>query len=736
LRDITRKSLLEETKNIGEVKSEFFRQYLRNTKIHLREIGENLRHDKKIQSLSSPSKKIQNDIQKEIERDMKLYLKNIPEFSGIFLTDEKGKVLFSIQKHNNYKNEAFDTNGFPKEKIFLDDLFTPGLFTKMKKDVFVLQQDKKNSSFIIMGEAIYDEEEFVGILGTHINMNFVNNIIKNTKGIGESGRTYIVGQDGFFRSDPTFMNPKNFLQKKQLEKMKKECFHKNTEENTVHNPNFLAEKSIISSYIYIPEVDWCLVSEIDELEAFHALDDFRNAMFIGAGFCFLFVFLVVSFIARRLLFPLSLLTEKVRHFGKGELSTRVHLQKMANDEVFFLAREFNKMANSLQEFTGKIEQKVKEQTKIITQQKQVAEQLALERRKFYLSVKNSSEHTVILNPDLTILYANKAVEKHTGYGIKEINGKHIDQAWRRRIHNKKYQKIWRDMKKIQHPCSLEVTNIRKDRTEYIAEMNVTPIFFDEKKNGKNTLHFIVMTENDITRRREVENMKNEFIDIASHELRTPMTLIRGYASIALKYSSEEVPSPVKKYISIILKNTERLIAMINNMLDISKIESGESPEKKGDIHLENFLEEIKKDFTPVFQEKSCTLEINVQHKNAIAFYSRNELKRVCTNLIGNAIKFIPQKSGKVTLRVKSYNKTFWKISIEDNGPGIGKEDQKHIFKKFGMVGSSLHHTTGGTGLGLVICKSIIEKNKGKIWFETHTNGGSIFIFTLSKKIPK
>jgi len=660
----------------------------------------------------------------EYQTKIKNYLKIHEKFSEIILVNSQGEILFTQNKTTHYANI---------KTLKFDKIFQAGLFKKMSQDlvfsdIFEHKKEVKFPYFILLGGPIYDQNnKFLGILALKMDISNIESLSVKQVGIKHFVKTYLVGHDYLMRSNSVFFKNHNILERKVKTKITQACFAQNKKKLGIYKD--FREVYVLGISTYLPALDWCLISEIDAQQAFAIIHDFKLWMYIGSFFAFILIFILSSIIAQKATNPLLKLSQIVQKFGAGNLSIRVNEQ--GKDEISNLARIFNKMATSLQITTEEIEQKVANQTKIIKQQKKIAEDLALERKKFYLSVENAAEHIVILDTQQNIIYANKTVEKFTGFTQKEIIGQNLRDLWAREMSKLQFKNLWQKIttQKISHQIELE--NTRKDGTKYIVKAHVSPIL---KEDESGDILFYVMIEDDISQRKEVDRMKNEFIDIASHELRTPMTLIKGYASMILEDFSDEMPKIAQKQVQHILKNTERLIAMVNDMLDISKIESGKMEElaHQENIDMKDCFRVFKTEFLPSFRKKQAHLKLEFKAHNPVAFYNKNALKRVLTNLIGNALKFIPEKTGEIILRIESNNKNFWKITVQDNGPGISKEDQNKIFKKFGMVEASKNHTTGGTGLGLTIAKAIIQKNSGKIWLASEEKKGCAFIFTIPK----
>jgi signal transduction histidine kinase len=226
---------------------------------------------------------------------------------------------------------------------------------------------------------------------------------------------------------------------------------------------------------------------------------------------------------------------------------------------------------------------------------------------------------------------------------------------------------------------------------------------------------------------ELDRLKDEFVSLASHELRTPMTAIRGSLSTILEGYAGDIAPTVREFLVAAYNENDRLIRLVNNLLNISRIESGKFTFSISPVNSEEVIKEVVANLERAAKEKN--LELKYVHEFPIPMVDADadKVREVLINVIGNAIKFTHK--GGVTVRTKVENKYVVMI-IEDTGSGISKEDQDLLFKKFSQAQGSYAKQSGGTGLGLYICKIIAEGLGGKIWLESVLGQGSKFYFSL------
>src|SRR5262245_42708007 len=236
------------------------------------------------------------------------------------------------------------------------------------------------------------------------------------------------------------------------------------------------------------------------------------------------------------------------------------------------------------------------------------------------------------------------------------------------------------------------------------------------------------------RLKELDCLKSDFVSNVSHELRTPLTAIKGAVDLLLR----EVPGPLNEnqthHLSRVRSNTQHLAGLINDLLDLSKIEEGKIELDAGRVSLGGLLHEVMETVKPMAAEKSVLLEVDVPEPLVLVWADRDKVTQVLMNLIGNAIKFTPS-DGKIGVSTANDRRGWVRVSIRDAGPGIPVGEQEKIFEKFYQVTQDGSLKPKGTGLGLAISKSLVELHGGKIWVESEPGRGSTFSFTLPVSAP-
>ena|SRR3989344_2710376 len=235
------------------------------------------------------------------------------------------------------------------------------------------------------------------------------------------------------------------------------------------------------------------------------------------------------------------------------------------------------------------------------------------------------------------------------------------------------------------------------------------------------------------RLQEMGKLKDEFVSLASHELRTPMTAIKGSISTILDGYAGEISPQAREFLTSAYNENDRLVRLVNNLLNISRIEAGKLTFSYSQIDICKLISDVSEGLQMAATEKGIYLSYNQDCPIFKVETDEDKVKEVLINLIGNAIKFTHQGGVSVASRIEADNVI---VSVTDSGEGIAQEDQDLLFKKFSQVSSSNYsRPSGGTGLGLYICKQIIEGLNGKIWLSSQTGKGSTFSFSLPARKP-
>ncbi|MBW7900352.1 MAG: histidine kinase [Rhodocyclaceae bacterium] len=227
---------------------------------------------------------------------------------------------------------------------------------------------------------------------------------------------------------------------------------------------------------------------------------------------------------------------------------------------------------------------------------------------------------------------------------------------------------------------------------------------------------------------ELDRLKDDFIASVSHELRTPLTSIRAFSEI-LRDSPHAPLAERERFLGIIVSETERLTRLVNQILDMAKIESGNVDWRVEDVDLKSVIEQSAEATGQLFLDKGVRLELDLSPAVPTVRADRDHVMQVVINLLSNAVKFAPARAGRVCIRL-GRDADGVRVRVEDNGPGIRSEDREVIFERFRQGGDSLTGKPTGTGLGLPISRKIVEYFGGRLWVESERGQGAAFVFVL------
>jgi len=219
----------------------------------------------------------------------------------------------------------------------------------------------------------------------------------------------------------------------------------------------------------------------------------------------------------------------------------------------------------------------------------------------------------------------------------------------------------------------------------------------------------------------------------SHELRTPLNAILGYTELILDNIYGDVPEKIREVLERLEKNGRHLLGLINDVLDLSKIEAGQLTLSLNDYSMGEVVQTVITSVEALAVEKKLELKTRIPQDLSIARGDEQRIAQVLLNLLGNAIKFTEE--GEVRVEVTDSDETFL-VSVADTGPGISEADQKIIFEEFQQADGSSTREKGGSGLGLSIVKKIVKMHGGRIWVESDVGKGSTFRFTLPVRVDR
>jgi len=362
----------------------------------------------------------------------------------------------------------------------------------------------------------------------------------------------------------------------------------------------------------------------------------------------------------------------------------------------------------------------------ITARKKTWDKLVKLEEKYRILAETSVDGILTIDPLGRLTYVNPSFEKMCMREKEDI----MMTPFREYLSDESiylFQQIFIDSRKMNKKIeNIELELIQENGNIIPIEINICPLKKDDEFTG------LVCTVHNLTERNNIENelkkserLKTEFMNIAAHELKSPVTPIKGYLDLII--SDSETSKKIKNWASISLRNSERLLRLVNDILDVSRLDSDTMRFDMGKLNIADIINEIAEDMKPAIENRNLEFKTHIPDNLPNILGDRHRLSQVLRNIIGNAIKFTD--NGYISIDAKKEEDSIL-ISVEDTGTGISNEELKKIFSKFYQAYTGNDRNNEGTGLGLFICKEIVEKHDGKIWVESKLRKGSKFLIKL------
>lgn len=651
----------------------------------------------------------------ELQTQSSIYLDNNPWLTEYIISDPSGKTLF-------FTGDRITKETFSNQDHFMSALQGKLGISNISKSKDVIKNEYGFYELFVptmwISYPIMGEVGIHGVLSARVDVFSMSNLI-STKTDYNSFDVYLINSDGYFITKPKFFvsndetagRPElNGLIKDPDSNIFTQIFNlKNNDQTQLsHDYNNYVGKHVTGSITPVENTDWFVISEINKDESNSKIFFTQIILFDLISLSILVIVGASIFLSSKTIEPIKNLKRALEVISAGNFN--VKLKPKGNDEIAFLFESFNSMADSLNIAHNRI---------LSTE---------LKYKQLY---DNAPDMYRTIDTSGTILDCNLAYAQTLGYTKDEIIGKsifdHVDKNALEVL-----QDTFNTWKKIGYVKNREIFMKRKDGKTFPAMINVSSIYDEQGKIiGSNTSirditelynaqkkiesdqHLIQKQFEDL---KQIDKLKDEFLAMITHELRTPIVPIKAYVEILLSQSFGPLNQKQQEKLKIIESSSESMLKLIKDLLDAQTIELGRLRLEKDTHDLSEIIKNIMMKLKPDADLYGVSL-IQELENGVLCLCDKSRVEQVLVNLISNSLDFCPKQTGKIQIKLNREGE-YAKILVKDNGIGIIKESLDKIFVKFYQVNTSNTREHGGTGLGLSVCKGIIENHGGKIWAES------------------
>lgn len=662
---------------------------------------------------------------------------SVSDYKEVFILDSNGQVIASNDEKS--MGDYIDISN-------LDDL-------KIENKVFVSKEISPSKDLVLTGP-IRKNDEFVGLIVIVTQAKELKNIVTDYTGLEITGETLIVfnnteGKVNYI-SQPRFSDPNKIisLSKNQTNIAAIQGLLKN--ETLLKKSVDYRNQPIYAVTKYISGTDWGLVVKIDKSELYAPI--YSHAIQLGIICLFLLIItVVISFkLANAVSRPIEALTTGAEKIEKGNFTHKVAVT--TKDEFGKLATTFNNMISAIISSRADVDKKVKEQTGEIEEKQQDMENqqkailniledveeekniTAKEKEKATSMLESIGDGVIGVDDKLNIITINQAALDILGYEKNDLINKGLSHTLKLLDKDGKAvidmnRPINQVLKKPEKHSYKDLSYIRKDGTACPINLTITPIILNEKIIGA------INVFRDITKERQVDQAKTEFVSLASHQLRTPLSAINWYAEMLINGDVGKLTPDQLKYMQEVYKGNQRMVNLVNALLDVSRIELGTFAIEPKNIKIGDFANDIVNEVKHDAEKKKININTNYDKNVPEIMADPKLIQIIIQNLLSNAVKYTPEK-GQVSLTITKKDPNML-IEVKDTGYGIPKNQHSQIFTKLFRADNVRAKDTEGTGLGLYIVKAIVDQSGGSILFTSEENKGTTFFVSLPLKgMPK
>lgn len=472
--------------------------------------------------------------------------------------------------------------------------------------------------------------------------------------------------------------------------------------------------------------------------------NFIYIMIIPTAIIIILLVLSIYIGSKIIMKPINHLREVSSNIAKGNLSLRAHPGR-TYFELEELSNSFNLMAENLEGYSKDMEHRIVEKTSelenkvseiegtkkailnIMDDLEIEKEKVEREKDKIDIIIHSIGDAVMVVDRDMRVVLFNQIAADLTGVPVEEAIDKHYNEVVT--FQDESTGKVTEEFiktsieKGIVTSMPFKTVLKRKDGTFIPVSDSAAPI-----KNKLGLVVGCVIVFRDVTKEREVDQAKTEFVSLASHQLKTPLSAIRWYTQMILGGDAGKINKEQREFLTEVEYENERMIELVGALLNVSRIELGTFAVEPKPTNILELCDGVIKELKQMIEKKKQKVVTKYAKDIPEMNIDPKLIRIVFQNVLSNAVKYTPDK-GSVTVEISKDEKDL-KVQVKDTGYGIPKEQQDKIFTKLFRADNVRKVITDGTGLGLYIVKSIIESSKGKIWFESEEGKGTTFYITL------
>lgn len=582
----------------------------------------------------------------------------------------------------------------------------------------------------------------IGVIKTQVNLENLWEIVAKVGDDEHGGIAYIVDDQGrvIAHPDEKFVEQRSTVAERNVvAQLLKNPSLRQTEGSFQYNNQDTIK--VLAKAVRVPDTNWIVVFEEPASEALGIVNYVSNVLLISYAVLFIVVVLVAIIFSVNITTPIEQLRKAANMLQQGALQTRTSIQ--SGDEIEELGTAFNTMASHLQSSF--------EQIQLQKHRSDIAAQLLLkrdldirlineeleseksvimgERNKLSVVLSGIEDGVIAVDLHHNILIFNAAAEQLTGWKAKDVIGKSLQEVIR------VYEQNEELALNIYAPIRIdgyEGIVAKRDAVKIVGlneHSSFVKLIAGTITEGKIVGLGCILTLHDITKEKELEEMKLDFVSMAAHELRTPLTSMLGYLTVFMKESASKYSGEETLFLNRIKIAAQQLSALVENLLSVSRIEKNTMTVNKVATDWHKLVEQTVNEFQQRASEKQITLKlIPPQQPLPHVLVDPLRVTEVLNNLIANAINY--SANGTHVTIWEDLQDSMVVTHVQDTGHGIPKDALPHLFTKFFRVSGKLEQGSKGTGLGLYISKAIVELHGGKIWVTSEVGRGTIFSFSL------